>query len=172
MLSYGAGMIGFLEGAMMHGIFHGDLHAGNLLILASGKIALLDFGITARLSEAKRLALLSLIVGASNGHIPSQVAALRDLGALPPSTDVDTVIANWVLTDPRSIRPHSRPTSWSQSCSDRSRRCSHWAPGCPRSSCCSSRTWSSWTVPSPLGSRPRPLRRDRNNLPDVRRKVR
>ena len=54
-----SGMIGFLEGAMMYGIFHGDLHGGNLFILPSGKIALLDFGITARLSESKRLALLS-----------------------------------------------------------------------------------------------------------------
>src|SRR5208282_1527739 len=77
------GMIGFLEGCMMHGIFHGDLHGGNLFVMPSGKVALLDFGITARLSEPKRLALLSLIVGASNGHIPSQVAALRDLGAFP-----------------------------------------------------------------------------------------
>jgi ubiquinone biosynthesis protein len=68
-----SGMIGFLEGAMMHGIFHGDLHAGNLFILPSGKIALLDFGITARLSESKRVALLTLIVGASNGDIPTQV---------------------------------------------------------------------------------------------------
>jgi ubiquinone biosynthesis protein len=95
-----SGMIGFLEGAMMYGVFHGDLHAGNLFILPSGKIALLDFGITARLSESKRLALLSLIVGASNGHIPSQVAALRDLGALPPNTDVDTVIAQLGLDRP------------------------------------------------------------------------
>jgi ubiquinone biosynthesis protein len=95
-----SGMIGFLEGAMMYGVFHGDLHAGNLFILPSGKIALLDFGITARLSEPKRLALLSLIVGASNGHIPSQVAALRDLGALPPNTDVDTVIAQLGLDRP------------------------------------------------------------------------
>jgi ubiquinone biosynthesis protein len=95
-----SGMIGFLEGAMMYGVFHGDLHAGNLFILPSGKIALLDFGITARLSEPKRLALLSLIVGASNGHIPSQVAALRDLGALPPNTDVDAVIAQLGLDRP------------------------------------------------------------------------
>jgi ubiquinone biosynthesis protein len=95
-----SGMIGFLEGAMMYGIFHGDLHAGNLFILPSGKIALLDFGITARLSESKRMALLSLIVGASNGHIPTQVAALRDLGALPPNADVDTVIAQLGLDRP------------------------------------------------------------------------
>jgi ubiquinone biosynthesis protein len=104
-----SGMIGFLEGAMMHGIFHGDLHAGNLFILPSGKIALLDFGITARLTEAKRLALLSLIVGASNGHIPSQVAAMRDLGALPENTDIDTVIAQLGLdrppVDPTTLTP-------------------------------------------------------------------
>jgi ubiquinone biosynthesis protein len=95
-----SGMIGFLEGAMMHGIFHGDLHAGNLFVLPSGKIALLDFGITARLSERKRMALLSLIVGASNGDIPFQVTALRDLGALPPHTDIDTVIAQLGLDRP------------------------------------------------------------------------
>jgi ubiquinone biosynthesis protein len=87
-----AGMIGFLEGAMIHGIFHGDLHGGNLFVLPSGKIALLDFGITGRLTEPKRLALLSLLVGASNGHIPSQVSALRDLGAFPDDVDVQHVI--------------------------------------------------------------------------------
>ncbi len=87
-----AGMVGFLEGCMMHGIFHGDLHGGNLFVLPSGKTALLDFGITARLTEAKRLALLSLLVGASNGDIPTQVAALRDLGAFPDDVDVQYVI--------------------------------------------------------------------------------
>ena len=87
-----SGMVGFLEGAMMHGIFHGDLHAGNLFVLPSGRIALLDFGITARLPESKRLALLSLLVGATNGDIRSQVAAMRDLGALPPDADIETVI--------------------------------------------------------------------------------
>ena len=78
-----AGMVGFLEGAMMHGIFHGDLHGGNLFVLPSGKTALLDFGITARLTEAKRLALLSLLVGASNGDIPTQVSGAARPGRLP-----------------------------------------------------------------------------------------
>ncbi|MGP0030400.1 MAG: ABC1 kinase family protein [Acidimicrobiales bacterium] len=103
------GMIGFLEGCMMHGIFHGDLHGGNLFVLPSGKVALLDFGITARLTEPKRLALLSLIVGASNGHIPSQVAALRDLGALPAHTEIDAVIEQLGLdrppVDPTTLTP-------------------------------------------------------------------
>ena len=95
-----AGMIGFLEGCMMHGIFHGDLHGGNLFVLPSGKIALLDFGITGRLTEAKRLALLSFLVAASNADIPSQVAALRDLGAFPDDTDVRSVIDQLGLDRP------------------------------------------------------------------------
>jgi len=87
-----AGMVGFLEGALFYGIFHGDLHGGNLFVLPSGKTALLDFGITGRLTEAKRLALLALVVGASNADIPAQVAALRDLGAFPGELDVQHVI--------------------------------------------------------------------------------
>ena len=61
-------------------------------MLPSGKTALLDFGITGRLTEAKRLALLGLVVGASNADIPAQVAALRDLGAFPGELDVQHVI--------------------------------------------------------------------------------
>ncbi|HEY1827115.1 MAG TPA: AarF/UbiB family protein [Acidimicrobiales bacterium] len=104
-----AGMIGFLEGCMMHGIFHGDLHGGNLFVLPSGKIALLDFGITGRLTEAKRLALLSLLVGASNADIATQVTALRDLGAFPDDTDIDRVIEQLGLdrppVDPTQLTP-------------------------------------------------------------------
>jgi ubiquinone biosynthesis protein len=93
-------MIGFLEGCMMHGIFHGDLHGGNLFVLPSGKIALLDFGITGRLTDTKRLALLALIVGASNGDIPTQVRAMRDLGALPEGSDIALVIEKLGLDRP------------------------------------------------------------------------
>ncbi len=95
-----AAMIGFLEGALMHGIFHGDLHAGNLFVLPNGKIALMDFGITGRMTEPKRLALLSMLVGASNNDVPAQVAAMRDLGALPDDIDVEHVIAQLGLDRP------------------------------------------------------------------------
>jgi ubiquinone biosynthesis protein len=104
-----SGMIGFLEGAMLHGIFHGDLHGGNLFVLPSGKIALLDFGIMGRLTEPKRLALLSLIVGAINGDLTTQVTAMRDLGALPEHADVQEVIAQLGLDrppiDPTALTP-------------------------------------------------------------------
>jgi ubiquinone biosynthesis protein len=86
------GMIGSMEGALIHGIFHGDLHGGNLFVLPDGRTALLDFGITGRLSEERRIALLRLLIGASMNDLTIQMTALRDLGALPPDTDVQEVI--------------------------------------------------------------------------------
>ena len=38
-------MIAFMEGAIVEGIFHGDLHGGNLFVMADGRTALLDYGI-------------------------------------------------------------------------------------------------------------------------------
>ncbi|WP_426573246.1 ABC1 kinase family protein [Aquihabitans sp. McL0605] len=94
------GMIGFLEGAMIHGIFHGDLHGGNLLVLADGRTGLLDFGITGRLTEPERQAFLRLLVGASMNDLRGQLTALRDLGALPPTTDLRAMAAELGLDQP------------------------------------------------------------------------
>lgn len=86
------GMIAFLEGCMLKGIFHGDLHSGNLLVMADGRTALLDFGITGRLDTKKRLAFLQLVMSATANNLEGQITALRDLGALPFDTDVAEVI--------------------------------------------------------------------------------
>jgi ubiquinone biosynthesis protein len=94
------GMIGFMEGAMIHGIFHGDLHGGNLFVLEDGRTALLDFGIVARLSDERRLAFLRLMLSATTNDIVGQMAALRDLGALPRDTDLHAVISDLRLDQP------------------------------------------------------------------------
>ena len=86
------GMIASMEGAILIGIFHGDLHGGNLFVLPDGRTALLDFGITGRLDEGRRLALLRLLMGGAGNDLRAQVAAVRDLGALPPDADLDQVI--------------------------------------------------------------------------------
>jgi ubiquinone biosynthesis protein len=57
-----ASLVSFLEGAMLFGVFHGDLHGGNLL--------------------------------------PAQIAALRDLGALPADVDIEGVIRDLNLDQP------------------------------------------------------------------------
>ena len=102
-------MIGFLEGAMLHGIFHGDLHGGNLFVLPDGRTALLDFGITGRMGEPRRQAFLRLLVSATMNDVRGQLAAIRDLGALPPDVDLDDVTAGLGLdrpvVDPTTLTP-------------------------------------------------------------------
>jgi ubiquinone biosynthesis protein len=93
-------LIAFLEGALLHGVFHGDLHGGNLVVRADGTVALLDFGITGRLDERKRLAFLRLQMGATANNLVVQVEALRDLGALPSDIDVEAVIRDLGLDRP------------------------------------------------------------------------
>ncbi len=88
-----AGMAAFTEGCMIHGIFHGDLHGGNLFITSDGRIALLDFGITARMTELERTAFMRLMLTSAMGDVRGQLTAFRDLGALPRDSDLDDVIA-------------------------------------------------------------------------------
>jgi ubiquinone biosynthesis protein len=94
------GMVAFLEGAMLHGVFHGDLHGGNLFVQPDGRVALLDFGITGRLEDPQRLAFLRLVMGGTVNDLELQVSALRDLGALPPDTDIRAVIRDLDLEGP------------------------------------------------------------------------
>jgi ubiquinone biosynthesis protein len=95
-----AGIVAFLEGALFYGVFHGDLHGGNLFIRPDGRIALLDYGMTGRLEERNRLGFVRLLVSAGINDVRGQLAALRDLGALPLDTDLDAVIADLGLDKP------------------------------------------------------------------------
>ena len=93
-------MVSFLEGATLFGVFHGDLHGGNLFVRPDGKVALLDYGITGRLDQPQRLAFLRLLMGGTINDPKMQLAALRDLGALPADTDLDAVIRDVGLDQP------------------------------------------------------------------------
>lgn len=94
-----ASMIGFMEGALIHGIFHGDLHGGNLFARPDGRTALLDFGITGRMSERRRLAFVKLLIGGMMNDPIGQLTAIRDLGALPEDTDIEAVARDLGMFD-------------------------------------------------------------------------
>jgi ubiquinone biosynthesis protein len=104
-----AGMVSFLEGAIIYGVFHGDLHGGNLFVMADGRVALLDYGITGRLDEPRRLAFLRLLMGGTVNDVTVQVEALRDLGALPADVDIAELIVELGLdrppVDPTTMDP-------------------------------------------------------------------
>ena len=65
------------------GVFHGDLHPGNVFLLDDGRIALVDFGIVGRLSPDTLNQFFLFSVGVMNRDPDLIVAALRRIGALP-----------------------------------------------------------------------------------------
>lgn len=93
-------LISFLEGAMIYGVFHGDLHGGNLFVLSDGRVALLDYGITGRMEETQRLAFLRMMMTGATNDLRGQLAAFRDLGALPAGADLEALAGLLKLDGP------------------------------------------------------------------------
>ncbi len=54
---------GFLASALDHGLFHADMHEGNMIYGEDGKLWLVDFGIMGRLGEAERRYLAEILHG-------------------------------------------------------------------------------------------------------------
>ena len=54
-------LFSLFEGGLRHGLFHGDLHAGNLYVDDDGKIVFFDFGIMGRIDPRTRWLLRELV---------------------------------------------------------------------------------------------------------------
>ena len=60
------------------GVFHGDVHAGNLLLLRDGRIGVIDWGIVGRLDERTHRFVLRLLAA-----VLGEEAAWHDVTGLP-----------------------------------------------------------------------------------------
>jgi ubiquinone biosynthesis protein len=79
---------------LVHGFFHGDLHAGNIVVLADGTFVLLDFGIVGRLTEPVRTRLAHYLIAVSTNDYHGMVRALRSFGdAIPKDVDINVLAA-------------------------------------------------------------------------------
>ncbi len=85
-------LVTFLEGAMIYGVFHGDLHGGNLFVMPDGRVALFDYGITGRMGEKQRHAFMRMMMTGAANDVRGQLEAFRELGALPEDADLDALI--------------------------------------------------------------------------------
>lgn len=61
------------------GVFHADLHAGNVLVEANGALGLLDFGSVGRLDDESREALAMLLIAIDRDSSVAATDALLDL---------------------------------------------------------------------------------------------
>jgi predicted unusual protein kinase regulating ubiquinone biosynthesis (AarF/ABC1/UbiB family)/predicted transcriptional regulator len=81
------------EAVLMHGPFHGDMHAGNIWVLDDGRGCYLDFGIMGELSDEWREVLKDIFYTALFDLDFTRVArAYRRVGVFPPDMGTDEEI--------------------------------------------------------------------------------
>jgi predicted unusual protein kinase regulating ubiquinone biosynthesis (AarF/ABC1/UbiB family) len=80
----------WMEAALVHGFFHGDVHAGNLMLDSDGRVVFLDFGICGALDDTTRAVvcdgLPALLVDRDFERVAS---AIYDLGAILTPADLE-----------------------------------------------------------------------------------
>jgi ubiquinone biosynthesis protein len=76
-----------LRQILVDGVFHADPHAGNVLLLADGRLGLLDFGSVGRLDAGLREAFQRLLLAVDRGDALGATDALLELVPRPDTVD-------------------------------------------------------------------------------------
>jgi predicted unusual protein kinase regulating ubiquinone biosynthesis (AarF/ABC1/UbiB family) len=84
----------WFEAAMLHGPFHGDVHAGNLWVLDDGRSSYLDFGIMGELNDEWKQILKDMQYTAMiDGDYTRIVRNWKNVGVIPEDIGPDEVVA-------------------------------------------------------------------------------
>ena len=84
-----AGIRAYFKMVFRDGLFHGDLHAGNLFILPDNRIGLVDFGIVGRLNKRTQAAIASMFVSLYTEDYERLAFEYVDLAPYDDGIDVD-----------------------------------------------------------------------------------
>ncbi|WP_406603778.1 ABC1 kinase family protein [Nocardia macrotermitis] len=89
----------WLESVVVHGLFHGDVHAGNLWLLDDGRAAMLDFGIVGTMTPPWRDFVRALFhASAIDGDFRPVARALRELDLVEADAGDDATIGRQLAT--------------------------------------------------------------------------
>jgi predicted unusual protein kinase regulating ubiquinone biosynthesis (AarF/ABC1/UbiB family) len=84
------GVRAWMEAALEHGLFHGDVHAGNLMLDLDGNIVFLDFGIVGHLDEkTKQIIRHGLPALLIDGDFEEVAKAIYEMGAVLNPQDLE-----------------------------------------------------------------------------------
>ncbi|TVP61926.1 MAG: AarF/ABC1/UbiB kinase family protein [Leptolyngbya sp. LCM1.Bin17] len=81
-----------LRQLLEHGFFHADPHPGNLLAMADGKLAYLDFGMMSEVKPYQRYGLIEAVVHMVNRDFEGLANDYVKLEFLTPDTDLSPII--------------------------------------------------------------------------------
>jgi ubiquinone biosynthesis protein len=92
-------MVMLIEGALVHGVFHGDLHGGNMLVLPDGTVSVFDFGITGRLTDRQRQGLVGFLMSALSRDTEAQLRHFQAMGGFDADADLEAIAAQLRLDE-------------------------------------------------------------------------
>jgi predicted unusual protein kinase regulating ubiquinone biosynthesis (AarF/ABC1/UbiB family) len=81
-----------LQQLLEHGFFHADPHPGNLLALADGRLAYLDFGMMSEVSRQSRTGLIQAVVHLVNRNFSALSHDFVRLGFLEETVDLEPIV--------------------------------------------------------------------------------
>jgi ubiquinone biosynthesis protein len=82
------GMRAWLLTVMLEGFFHGDVHAGNLMVLPEGpSVGCLDFGIIGRFDRDQRHQVLRYVLGLGARDFGAMADVMMEIGAVGDTVD-------------------------------------------------------------------------------------
>src|SRR5699024_8766016 len=76
---------------LQSGVFHSDLHAGNIMVSDAGRVGLIDFGAVGRLDSRDRRDVLQLLLAFERQNSLAATNAVIDLFGMPPGLDLRQV---------------------------------------------------------------------------------
>jgi ubiquinone biosynthesis protein len=83
------GLRAYLKMVFMDGLFHGDLHAGNIFVLPNNQVGLIDFGVVGRLNAKTQGAIVNMMLALANEDYDRLAYQYVDLAPYSETVDVD-----------------------------------------------------------------------------------
>lgn len=83
------GLRAYMKMVYTDGLFHGDLHAGNVLLLSGNKLGLIDFGIVGRLNRRSQSAIANMFLALADEDYDRLAYQYVDLAPFSERVDVD-----------------------------------------------------------------------------------
>jgi predicted unusual protein kinase regulating ubiquinone biosynthesis (AarF/ABC1/UbiB family) len=83
------GMRAWFQCMILHGFFHGDVHAGNLMALSDGRIGFLDFGIVGRFPRERREQVTDYLMAFATGDFRKLADVMAAMGSTNAKVDLD-----------------------------------------------------------------------------------
>jgi predicted unusual protein kinase regulating ubiquinone biosynthesis (AarF/ABC1/UbiB family) len=83
------GLRSWFQCVVFYGFFHGDVHAGNLMLLDDGDIGFLDFGIVGRFNDEQRRMVTDYVIAFAMGDYRKLAEVIVAMGSVPEGLDLD-----------------------------------------------------------------------------------